>query len=276
MPMPIAAAGTQWRIRVIAAWPIASTADTDGLQAQSIARESLTKTCVVTACLDPRSMHSYISRDLALFVLGPEGLRLAEAAAHKSILGQVGLSMANEEEEMTGQWTESFLLGDKCDLDLVMSPWTWNSLRQQEASCLGRWIHKSLSCSFLDDGRSIPGEHSSSYTTLLAQDEEDLYPTQPSEPSSTPLSCRSPTLSQARLRASDKSHTCNLPNSCNSGFSVDSPRQVERKDLGEVAPRHCAEVAREKVWAWDAQEQNYFARNRSKDDSWYWYPREIV
>jgi hypothetical protein len=274
MPMPIAD-GTQWRIRIIAAWPIASTADTNGLQAQSIAQESLAKTCVVTACLDPRSMHSYISSDLALSMLGCDGLRLAEAAAHKSTLGQVGLSMATEDEEMTGQCAESFLLGDNRHLDLVMSPWTWNSLRQQEASCLGRWIHKSLSCSFLDDGRSDPQEQSS-YTALLTQNEEDLYPTQPSEASSTPHSCRSPTLSQARLKALDKPYTCKLTGCCDKDPSATLPLRMVGKGFGEVAPRQCAEVAREKVWVWDAQERKYFARNRSKDDVWYWYPKEIV
>jgi hypothetical protein len=119
----------QWRIRVIAAWPMAPEGDDQGVRAHEIAQRSMVQQSSVTAFLDPTIEHSYISRDFAQYMMGVDGLELAESASQKQLLGQVAVILCCDESEHNQ--TETFLLGDLGAVDMALSSRSWRSLEKQ-------------------------------------------------------------------------------------------------------------------------------------------------
>lgn len=126
--MPLTEAA-QWRIHVIAAFPLAPNGDKKGFRSQAVAQESMNKCMEVTAYLDTDATHSYISFTLALQLLGEEGLRLAQSAGHEMQLGQVGTILSCDDSQHTQ--TENFLLSDMDGVDMLLSRRSWMSLERQ-------------------------------------------------------------------------------------------------------------------------------------------------
>ena len=276
---------------------MASHDDKDGTKTYSVAQKSLSRSCTVTACVQPQSPRSYIARSLALFMLGPEGLLLAETASQAALIGQVGVVLGFD-DAVTGQWTENFLLGENCGPDLILSCQAWNSFRLQHAFCMNQQIGKALACT-IDDQASCSASEQTSSTPLLADDEDasSLYSTDlmlsswsTHESNDYPPSSHERdwfrTCPEIRMRIPDSLHLGDLPDQ-EGPDPIPMARKLEGEDARQLQshacvlgqgttelPRHAELVG--KVWAWDSKHQKYYARGRSMDDKWYWYPEDLA
>jgi hypothetical protein len=299
----------QWRLDVIAAYPLAPVGDKKGFRSQAIAKDSMSRSLQVTAFLDPDATHSYISCTLALYLLGEEGLKLAQSAAHEMQLGQVGTILSCDESQQTQ--TECFLLSDMDGIDMLLSQRSWMCLERQcptlslsdkLTSSLELWslslampstlaFHEPRRPSFEDFQASIGANLScaSSGTPDPGSDDE------PSERGShTPCSrsgvCPSPTLccstanDTAKISAQSRRQTADLSlreyhipyriahRSDSGPTRQDSPTP----SLAPVEQESLCSDGGENTWSWDPKRQNYYCRDRDEDDEWYWYPTDIV
>jgi hypothetical protein len=306
--MPLKSA-SQWRIRVIEAFPLGPTGDKKGLRAQAIAQDSVSRSLQITAFLDPDASYSYISCTLALYLLGEEGLKLARSAAHPMQLGQVGTILSCDDSRQTQ--TESFLLRDMDGVDMLLSPRSWMCLERQ---CNNFSHSDNLSPSFEPwySHSSVSGA-SGYYETYRSSSEEVQAPTDAS------LSCASsgtPEPNSDYEPPEQGIHTpCSAPGAYPSPtpcceiahgtaqLSAEGSRKTRDLSLQEYhlpyriahrndsissrqsSPAPSQAPAEQKIlcnsqeintWCWDPEKQNYYCRDRDEDDEWYWYPTDIV
>lgn len=293
----------QWRIRIIAAWPMAPKGDPDGRRAHDIAQKSMLRSATITAALDSQSEHNYISRELARSLMGRDGTRLAESASRNVLLGQVGVILRCGGSQ--GDQTETFLLRDLKDCDMLLSPRGWASLEKQcddladddsrsRVLALDTGTPKTLAydpillqCAFENEpncsteslrwlvSTSTAKKSTSPHTTESLSDSSSPSERWIQTPCSTPERLPSPPAA-AILRA--EIHDA-AEHTTGTGSLVELSARHHRLHVRNHAREKRAETRRKhfhQVWLWDPEKQNYFCRGRDKDDDWYWYPTELV
>lgn len=299
----------QWRIHVIAAFPLAPNGDKKGFRSQAVAQESMNKCMEVTAYLDSGATHSYISFTSALQLLGEDGLRLAQSAGHDLQLGQVGTILSCDDSQQTQ--TETFLLSDMDGVDMLLSRRSWMSLERQ---CPTLSLPDKLTSSCESWSYSFPVSRSLAYRQPHKSSFEEVH-----VPTWVPPSCASsgtPDPGSDDERSENGSHThyltsgaCPSPAPCcqtwnditqtSSGNSRKNPdlslreyhipfRIAQQSDSrptrrhspisiqAPVEKKRLCDVSEQNTWSWDPKRQNYYCRNRDEDDEWYWYPTDIV
>ncbi|KAL2208202.1 hypothetical protein CC79DRAFT_817168 [Sarocladium strictum] len=290
----------RWRIKVIAAYPLAPVCDKKGLRSQALAQESMSRSLQITAYLDPDATHSSISYTLAAYLLGDDGLKLAKSTAHGTELGQVGTILSCDDSK--GTQTESFLLGDLDGIDMLLSQPSWMSLERQcddfsfsheFTTSIDSWFTLSsaprsyseevqgpagdvASCAFFgtpetgssrepsEKGSHTPCSTSDACPSPLSHSEEpkDMTQTFVESNRNTPdLSLREYHIPYRIAHRSDSRPT---------GQDLARPSQPS---IDEKSPYDGPEI---NVWSWDSERQNYYCRDRDEDDEWYWYPADIV
>lgn len=306
--MPLKSA-SQWRIRVIEAFPLAPTGDKKGLRAQAIAQDSRDRSLQTIALLDSDASHNYISCTLALYLLGEDGLRLAQSADHPMQLGQVGTILSCDDSRQTQ--TESFLLRDMDGVDMLLSPRSWMCLERQ-CNNLSHSDNLSLSFEPWYSHPSVPG--ALGYDEPYRSSSEEVQA--PTDGSVSCASSGTPEANSDYESSEQGSHTpCSASGACPSRtpccgiahgraqLSAESSRKTRDLSLQEyhlpyrIAHRDDSSSSRQdsnisnqaleepgglckdreqQTWSWDPKRQNYYCQDRDEDDEWYWYPTDIV